>query len=224
MAAVASNQPTARQNHAGAYDLTRQRFVVQGGSLGTTVLTDTIEFDGNNWTPIPTGAPGARCCHSMAQDPTTGDILLFGVGDTWILDDTPPASWNPFGTGCPGTLGVTSLVPNSAPAIGTVSTLGASPVPLLSVWVFGLSDQSTGGLPLPASLAPIGAPGCTLYVSLDALVTVAPASLVSQFALPIPAQPTLVGGEVFVQVASYEPTVNPLGLVTSNALEGTIGW
>jgi len=89
----------------------------------------------------------------------------------------------------------------------------------------GLSKTTWAGVPLPYSLAPLGAPGCSLYISFDwvwphvwprnggfALAT-----------LDIPNAPSLVGRKIYVQGARFDRAINPLGLATSQAAEITLG-
>ena len=316
--------PPARLAQAMTTDLVGGRIVMHGGRDSAGVhLADTWVFDGTNWSQLAAGGPPARCCHSLATDVGTGDVLLFGgwngsnfgdtwrlsgnqwtqmtpsfapsarwgqrmayspqlggivlhgglaqvfpsaetwlwrgttwipllgngparlnaimyedwqsglvgmfggsdqslanVDETWVLTGSSPANWSPFGSGCAGPAGAIALTVAGLPTLGNATVLTAAPTPLLSVFAFGLSSQPPGGI----SLASIGAPGCWLYIGLDALQSVAPVGQQSQASLSIPLQPTLIGSSVFVQAASLDVAANALGLVTSNALAGTIGW
>jgi hypothetical protein len=87
-----SNAPSARYDHAMAYDSARGRTVLFGGFNGVE-LGDTWEFDGAQWMPVGGGTtgPGPRTGHSLAYGSAQGQMLLFGgevqgtnyFGDTW---------------------------------------------------------------------------------------------------------------------------------------------
>jgi hypothetical protein len=95
--------PTARDAHALAYDSVRDRVVLFGGSGGVsgTVLGDTWEWDGGNWTQrVPAQSPFVRWGTALAFDRARGRTVLFGgygngyLSDTWEWDGT---NWSPGG-------------------------------------------------------------------------------------------------------------------------------
>ena len=78
-----------------AYDSTRQRVVLFGGSDGSFPLGGTWEWDGHAWSGrSPATSPPARSRHMMAYDAARGRVVLFGgysngwLGDTWEWDGT----------------------------------------------------------------------------------------------------------------------------------------
>ena len=88
-------QPSARFEHATAYDAARGRVVLFGGFDGE--LSDDIwEWDGQAWQSMPVSGdrPTARWYHAMAYDGKRQRIVVFGgnnstpgtVGDTWEWD------------------------------------------------------------------------------------------------------------------------------------------
>ncbi len=90
-------RPPRRQEHAMAFDPSRQRVVLfggreTGGSLG--LMNDTWEWDGKQWTELPAAMPPtAREGHALAYDSINQRILLFGglggsgaLADTWAWD------------------------------------------------------------------------------------------------------------------------------------------
>lgn len=92
-------RPPARQDHAMAYDPTRDVVVVFGGWDGSTRLGDTWEFDFATltWSQVsltPPNAPSARHFSTMAFFPEENAIFLFGGNDgavrndTWMYDGT----------------------------------------------------------------------------------------------------------------------------------------
>ena len=59
------------------------------------INSDTWVWDGSNWTEqFPATSPPARDSASMAYDPATGNMVLFGgfeegdLSDTWVWDGT----------------------------------------------------------------------------------------------------------------------------------------
>jgi hypothetical protein len=102
-----SNSPSARFGHIVAFDMGRARVVLFGGSnapSGGGEMNDTWEFDGNNWTNVPTAnPPSPRQLTHMVYDTARGRMLLFGgvsglnvftlttlFNDTWQWDG---ATW-----------------------------------------------------------------------------------------------------------------------------------
>jgi len=75
--------PSARQNHAMAFDIARGRIVLFGGLAGS-FSDETWEWDGTSWAKkIPAdleadGNPSARCGHAMAYDIARERVVLFG--------------------------------------------------------------------------------------------------------------------------------------------------
>jgi hypothetical protein len=87
--------PSARGQHAVAYDPTRQRVVLVGGRAGgATPEADTWEWDGGYWTQVADTGPDARGGHALAFDANRQRAVLFGGqagesalrGDTWEWD------------------------------------------------------------------------------------------------------------------------------------------
>jgi hypothetical protein len=80
-----------------AYDARRQRTVLYGGYVGTnTPLSDTWEWDGNQWLLIAQQCPpGGRYGHTMAFHRQRGKVVLVGgsgnsggLRDAWAYDGT----------------------------------------------------------------------------------------------------------------------------------------
>ena len=103
-------RPSARSNHAMAYDTLRNRVVLFGG-LGTSgPLADTWEWDGTSWLQLsPVQSPPAREGHAMAYDAIRRLVVLTGGnagnqvhGDSWLFDAAagrwtrePSPPWSP---------------------------------------------------------------------------------------------------------------------------------
>jgi uncharacterized repeat protein (TIGR01451 family) len=90
--------PSARFGASMAYDPATGDMVLFGGenSSGTGVTDDTWTWNGTTWAELsPTTSPPARDEATMAYDPATGNMVLFGgydgsslVNDTWTWDGT----------------------------------------------------------------------------------------------------------------------------------------
>jgi hypothetical protein len=93
--------------------------------------------------------------------------------------------------------------------------------------ILGISNQTYSGLSLPFALGVIGAPGNTLYVSMDAILPFtlkqSGSNYIANLSYSIPKDPKLVGLSAFVQSYYADSTANGAGLVTSNAMQLTIG-
>jgi len=104
---IPSPSPSARQQHAMAFDVSRGRAVLFGGWYGSVELGDLWDWDGAggawaNRTPSPLPAlwPTARYNHAMAYDPTRGKVVAFGgtnnttapngSQDVWEWDGSAP--------------------------------------------------------------------------------------------------------------------------------------
>ena len=67
-----------------------------GGVAGSTVLADTWEWDGSQWTQMADTGPSSRQGHDMTFDSKIKRVVLFGgmnqnnqaFGDTWSWDGT----------------------------------------------------------------------------------------------------------------------------------------
>lgn len=91
---LSSSGPQGRQDAAMAYDASRGRLVLFGGrtirNRTATVLRDTWEWNGKNWTMIDSAGPAERVHMSLGYDPVRKSVLLVGGGrsaeaeaDTW---------------------------------------------------------------------------------------------------------------------------------------------
>jgi galactose oxidase-like protein len=83
--------PHPRFQLAGAYDESRERFVVFGGQTMGPYLGDTWEWDGEFWTQVANTGPSPRFLHAMAYDSERKRMVLFGgqpfpLPETWEWD------------------------------------------------------------------------------------------------------------------------------------------
>lgn len=95
---------------ATAYDKVRGKVVLYGG-VGNASATETWTWTGTAWQAMaPRQSPPARQAASMAFDPNTGKVLLFGGmtladglqrNDTWAWDGRDWAQLNPVASPAP---------------------------------------------------------------------------------------------------------------------------
>ena len=135
----------------------------------------------------------------------------------------PPPSAPSFpSTGCAGSAnipGSLSPVVGQAPVIGQTYTLRVDNAPP-SALAFGFLDVDATqfqGVPLPIDLTPLGAPGCNLYVGPTLTQPLVPGAGFLAWSVPVPNDPLISGTLVYQQVAFVDPSLNALGLTTTNA-------
>lgn len=143
----------------------------------------------------------------------TAAIVLPGVAD--------------LGPGCSGSTGSAPALALASPAEvgGTLYLSVTDLVPGQPAWfLLGFSGTVWNGTALPYDLGALGAPGCALRSSADltfqALVAGDGRSGLLQ---PIPGDPALAGGHLFLQVLGGDPAANPRGVIVSNGLDVRVG-
>lgn len=176
--------------------------------------------------------------HLQAGSPcsTAGTTLVTVPGDFFFAPRTPPVSMGAheedsgavyavFGAGCVGSAGVPSNTASPALQIGGTATLtfGNLPPANLAVVVLGLSNTVSGFGPLPVDLTTLGAPGCSLRVSVDATLAIVGTGGIATLPFPVPNQPSLVGFAFYTQAAAIDPPQNALGLSLSDAAAVVVG-
>src|SRR5262245_45119270 len=150
-------------------DLRTQEYInwrITNGLTGiTTIYTPP--------SPVPLPNQGSL------QMPTDFRFFSGSLGNLFAVDNftvTYGASYETFGTGCPGALGVPALAatPGSVPTLGLTLSVDVSNLPLgIGLMITGLSNTLLGGaVPLPMPLAAFGFPGCDLLVDPLLMTTV----------------------------------------------------
>lgn len=220
--------PSARYRTQTVYDSARLRTVMFGGFDGTAIRQQTFEFTGNVWSQVTTTPPvvppnATEAVHGY--DPTRRRTVVFGgfgttgfSSATYEFDGATTGFFSTFGSGCPTALGEPTLTSNT-PRIANPWTVTYGNLPAdneLVMAVYGFSNTTWSGLPLPLDLGAIGLAGCNLLVSADAQVaelTVPntipgdPASASTTINVPNPT--SLIGVTVFVQGVLID--ITPLG-------------
>lgn len=143
----------------------------------------------------------------LYDDPAAGGVV--GASELYL---GCPASWNNYGSGWPGTLGVPALTAQSDPGIGTTCSLALS----------NSLGASTPGL-LLLDLAPASIPlrsGATLLVAPSIVVPVTVPAAGLLFAGSIPNDPSLCFVSLFLQGIELDPgAVGQLSLTPGLELE-----
>lgn len=136
-------------------------------------------------------------------------------------------AFTPVGTGCAGSAGTPLLFAPNPPMVGTSFPLVLSNLPPTAptILALGFSNTSWQGLPLPLDLGILGAPGCTVHTSVDAMLFAVNTSGTAFISLQIPSTltPSTAGPLLHSQGVVLDPTANALGLALSNAGSLTIG-
>jgi len=140
-------------------------------------------------------------------------------------DSGIPANYAVFGAGCPGTAGVPSNTASAPPRLGATSTItfGNLPASSLAIALIGFSNTASSFGPLPIDLVGFGAPGCFGRVSADATRFLLGSSGSASFDFATPNLASLMGLVLFTQGFALDPTLNALGISTSDAAAATVG-
>lgn len=110
-----------------------------------------------------------------------------------------------------------ALATSARPVIGSSINWVTTNVPTTAV--LGLLGLGFGAIIPPFDLTPLGAPGCFQHVGVAATAVYLPTAGTGTLPFTIPNSQALAGVRVFAQSLALEPTVNPLGVVTSNGLD-----
>jgi hypothetical protein len=245
--------PSPRYRAALTFDPVAVRFVLAGGernqlvSIGSVqglqvdVLSDVWEFDliTQSWSQATLRGDLATTSDAVAAyDIAQGQVIIRSVlanTNRALRRELPGQNLSATrGDGCLNLLNPLAspelaVVGADRPIPGTTLTVRGRNLPDagLSVLTLGLSDQFQGSTPLPAPLSSFGLAGaCPLLASADLFNPVATANGAFDAPLPVPAGSVLLGLRLFLQVLAAEslPFPLPLPVLTSNALEFTIGF
>lgn len=213
-----------------AYDRERGRCVMLGFAPGQVVAA---EFDGLAWAtiPAPSPTPGELV---LAYDRQRGRVVCYSARDangspggfTWSYEHAALAVAQPFGVGCGNPPLSAANDPGARPLLGGTLAVDVANVPTnLAFVAVGWSNRTFAGGPLPAPLAGIGMPGCTLLQSLDlsALPLAMTSTSTARFHASLPTAPQFLGVRFFLQPWAVAPGANPLEIVTGNGIAVTVG-
>ena len=136
--------PSARDDHAMAYDAARGRTVLFGGRNSSgTPLSDTWLWTGTAWVNVTAaGGPTARFGHAMAYDVARGVVVLFGgdsgagkLSDVWEWNGSTWLQKSPAGAGpSPRAYAALSSIDSATPGVAMFGGLGAAQLNDTWVW------------------------------------------------------------------------------------------
>ncbi len=191
--------------------------------VGTEVGVFASQNGGATWSTSNDG-PADVSVYDLAflHNSTTLLAATHGRG-LWTIAIREPAVTT-LGPGCAGTNGV-PVLSATAPRLGTNATftcLGLRQNQF--TWmVYGFSNTTWNGNPLPLDLAGFGMPGCLAHTSADLTVGAVNTGGILLANLPLSAAPSTLGSVFHAQALGLDPGINALGAVVSNALTLTIG-
>jgi hypothetical protein len=204
-------------------------------------------FSAPNCNGLSLSPDGTRACVTSTNQPVAppGSLIVFdsstgatlhtvALGNLWNIyttawqDASPVATFEPYGVGCSGTLGVPSLAaaPGSRPQLGSTFTARASNLPFgIALLQIGLSNTSIGGsTPLPLDLGFLGMPTCSLLVDPQLSATMVGVGTAADWSWSLPASPGLFGISFYAQAFSLDPAANAFGFAASNGAIATLGY
>ncbi|MBK8099958.1 MAG: hypothetical protein IPK26_22880 [Planctomycetes bacterium] len=137
---------------------------------------------------------------------------------------TGDAGYGFFGSGCAGSMPVSTNVGTSWPRLGgsMISTFDNLPANT-AVFLLGFSRTTSPFGSLPLDLTSYGATGCFGRVSPDATSFLFGAGGTASNTLGIPNIPSLLCAQVYTQALVLDPAVNVLGAVVSDAAAAIVG-
>lgn len=218
-----------------------QDFAANRGSDETVVLPrQLLTLPAQPATGTPSVfLPAITLAVPFAYDPQDGglliEIVVFGQPPgTYSLDvtyvcDSPESGIGPLS--CPQSTGLPLRVESATTQViwgrpWVAQALDLAPGALVILIVGTQESGPWNGLILPQDLAGIGAPGC--YLSLDIAATwfaVAAVDGTATFPFVLANTPATIGDWIRFQAVGFDPTANPLGLVTSQARKVQVcGW
>jgi hypothetical protein len=217
-----ASAPPPQFGHRLVHDPVRGATVLVGGFDPVAgAASGTWELSNGEWHEFrQAGAAGGGATNlAAAFDASRSLVVTFGgiattaTDETWEFGGTVP-SFTRFGSGCVGTAGRLGLDAMSRPALGMTWVLEGNGVPF-GVGVLAASFASSPAVDLPGT-------ACSVFLATPAaLVTNFATFGVSTFAIGIPNSASLAGSQAFFQGAALD-VVNPLGLVTSNAVRAVL--
>ncbi|MGE3354001.1 MAG: hypothetical protein AB7O84_19855, partial [Planctomycetota bacterium] len=205
------NTQTVTRTGTGVYEVVLPSVRSADCALATAVARN----DSNKFAAVASwsaqGAGTRVVVHTFAANGTPADseFLL-----NFITDD--PAAGTAtnavIGTNCSGVV----LSGQSPPALNTNWSLGLSGLPVTSHLDFMLIGLTNPNF----EPNPVGTPGCVLHTDAAVLTALMGSTTFSLF---IPNDPQFIGVPVFAQSLLFVPGANPLGIVSSNGVRGTVG-
>ncbi len=211
------------------YDHARQRAVSHCND-------DIIEWTGSTWLTRRFPLPKLTTCDTelLAFD---GDKIIYkplGINRTikpelmvqYELSPIDPAIATTFGSSCQGSSSRPALAAENRPWTGSPFRLELSRAQQTrpTALIVGYCATNCGPITYPIDLTPIGMTGCSLYTEPWMYLSgITDSSGKHYWNISICDCLNLLGINVFVQAVVDDSLANPLGLVTTNAVQARIG-
>lgn len=234
--------PFARSHHTlVAFDAPAVVFLHGGRNIGGD-LADTWSWNGADWQEeLPSGVARSRSAHAAFafRGPLRTSMVIYesAVGTTTpqTQELTSGALYETYRQSCAGSCGTPTLSAVTMPRVGQNFVLRVDQICPNSIFFlfFTLDDRwlfQNPNMPLPFHLGVIGAPGC--FINVDTAHRQATVMhLVEQqgrtwfdVMIGMPNTPVVLGFEFYNQVAVIDSTANALGIATTNAGHGIVGY
>lgn len=175
-------------------------------------------------------APSCLLIFDVGTGAVLQNVTLAGAWNVYTTawqDSSSLASYNAYGTGCAGTLGVPGLaaIGGSRPQLGGLFQAQLSNLPAnVGLVATGFSDQFAGPVPLPLDLSGLGMPGCQLLADPQVVQLVIGQNQIAVWPWALPANVAYLGLRFYQQGFALDAAANPTGLTASNGVAGRIGW
>ena len=211
-------------------------FYLPQGSYGLAIYHGPINGVGRgtmSWSSTAIG-PFSTADITVHPNPATaGGVYRTGLfsgssssGSAWIgsLHYTKPSlsrlgSYGFIGSSCFGQRGFVTNTAVTTPRMGQVLTTQLTNMPQsIGLFWFGATRYAP-----PIAGSAFGAPGCQLYASLDLSSLVIGANNSATYSIFIPSDPAFLGQILYAQGAAFDPTLNALGLSSSDGASFVIG-
>jgi PKD repeat protein len=194
---------------------------VNGGGVVYTTGNGTNQSYGNaDLTLFLGGGKGAPFATGMNNPRVWNGGFIYDN----CTSGTPPAALGFLGTGCAGSLGVSSLTGVTPPAFGGAVSIDVDNLPLnLGFLLIGFDNQTSPLGQLPLDLTSLGAAGCKLHTSIDLTWPLAASNNQANFSLNVPIDPTLACIQMHYQAFVPDLGANGLNAVLSDAATSIIG-
>jgi hypothetical protein len=230
-----ATSPPARKDHVLVHATHLQRTVLVGGQDAQD-LRDTWLWDGSDWQQLATAhQPDTGSGIAGCYDPDRREVVIFGGGtlagsgtnrgELWRLRDVTLTRWSSTGSGCDAGNGPLAWQALDPPAIDTtcrIRLLNTPPsfVAFPFAWV-GFDDQAWSGVPLPFSLAVLGAPACFVWADAQIALSLLPLGNHADGSMQLPDLPAAIGTRLFVQGVVYHFATG--AVATADLLRAVVG-
>lgn len=131
-----------------------------------------------------------------------------------------------FGKGCGSATSTPTLTVTGTPKLGSTFSLvlSGAPANALTFMSWGVSNEYHLVTQLPLELSVFGAPGCSIWSSMDVLTTgAANASGTETLRFDLPVSTGLIGKVFFNQSIVADPSANTAGLIVTNSTRILVG-